>query len=125
MTTSDLPTQGDSDTSSSGAGASSDSAVERQRLQEEVARLQKEVQHFKEMAARAQADLQNARVRMEREAGDMRKFAAEALILRFLPLVDHMRRAKDHLPDDLKNHDWVKGILPVEQDFLRIFSDIG
>ena len=75
MTTSDLPTQGDSDTSSSGAGASSDSAVERQRLQEEVARLQKEVQHFKEMAARAQAELQNARVRMEREAGDMRKFS--------------------------------------------------
>ncbi len=35
---------------------------------------------LKEMAARAQADLQNAKDRMERDARDLRKFAVQSVI---------------------------------------------
>lgn len=80
---------------------------------------------LKEMAARAQADLQNAKDRMDRDARDLRKFAVQSVIEKLLPVVDHFRRAFGHLPEDLKSHDWVKGIEAVEQDMMRILRDTG
>lgn len=99
----------------------SDAADESAELQ---AALQ-ELETMKDMAARAQADLQNAKDRMERNIGDMRKFAIEGLLLKLLPVIDHFSRAKNHLPDELKNDEWVKGVLPIEQELLKIVSEMG
>ena len=48
---------------------------------------------LKELAARAQADLQNAKERMEREARDIRQFALESTINKLLPTIDNFTRA--------------------------------
>ncbi len=93
--------------------------------QKELERLQKEVQQFKELAARAQADLQNARARMGKEAEEMRVFASELLVRQLLPTIDNLRRACQHLPDDLSSHEWVKGVLSTEQELLRQLKSIG
>ncbi len=94
-------------------------------LQTEVAALKEQVRSLTELAARAQADLQNARGRLERDADELRKYAAESVLRKLLPTVDNFQRAFQHLPDDLKNHEWVKGITAVEQDLLRQLSDMG
>ncbi len=87
-------------------------------LAEQVARLT-------EMAARAQADLQNARIRMSKDAEDLRKFAAEEVMLRLLPIIDNFQRAFLHLPDDLKANEWVKGVAAIEQSLLKQVADLG
>lgn len=84
-----------------------------------------DVQQFKELAARAQADLQNARARMGKEAEEMRVFAAELLVRQLLPTVDNLRRACRHLPADLVSHEWAKGVLSTEQELLRQLKSIG
>lgn len=94
-------------------------------LRAEIEKLRAEVQTFKELAARAQADLQNARARMGKEAEEMRVFAAELLIRQLLPTIDSLRRACRHLPADLQSHEWVKGVLSTEQEFLRQLKSIG
>ncbi len=94
-------------------------------LRKEVERLQSEVQTFKELAARAQADLQNARARMGKEAEDMRVFASEILVRQLLPTVDNLRRACRHLPADLVSNEWVKGVLSTEQEMMRQLKSIG
>ena len=94
-------------------------------LQKEIERLRAEVQTFKELAARAQADLQNARARMGKEAEEIRTFAAELLVRQLLPTIDNFRRACQHLPVDLQSHEWVKGVLSTEQEFLRQLKSIG
>src|SRR3989338_4921559 len=94
-------------------------------LQQEIERLKGEVQTFKELAARAQADLQNARARMGKEAEEIRTFAAELLVRQLLPTIDNFRRACQHLPADLQSHEWVKGILSTEQELLRQFQQVG
>lgn len=99
----------------------SDSVV----LQREIERLQKEVQTFKELAARAQADLQNARVRMGKEAEEMRIFAAELLLRQLLPTVDSLRRACQHLPKEFSSHEWARGVLSIEKELLRQLKGIG
>jgi len=90
-----------------------------------IVALEQELAKFKELAARAQADLQNAKDRMQKEAADMRAFAAAGMVQQLLPVLDHFQRAFAHLPADLKDHEWVKGVQAMEQDLLRKLMDAG
>ncbi len=90
-------------------------------LLEQLKIAQQEAERMKDLAARAQADLQNGRARLEREAGDMRRYAAQDLLLKILPTLDNFRRAYQHLPEDLRSHEWIRGLEAVEQ---RLFQDL-
>ncbi len=85
----------------------------------------KELERMKDLAARAQADLQNARARMERDADQLRAFAGEQTIRRILPALDNFQRAFQHVPAELANHEWVKGVAAVEQALLSQLQDQG
>lgn len=90
-----------------------------------IAALQAEVAKLKDMAARAQADLQNAKARVERDAGELRKFASEAMIMRILPTLDNFQRAFQQVPEELQKHEWVKGVSAIEADLMKQMSDAG
>ncbi len=94
-------------------------------LRQEIDELKKQMIAFKEAASRAQAELQNAKLRMEREAVDLRKFASEMTLLRLLPTIDNFQRAFKHLPADLSSHEWVKGMQATEQELMRQLNDLG
>lgn len=84
-----------------------------------------ELNRLKEIAARAQADLQNAKDRLHREAEEFRRYAAEGVMRRVLPTIDNFQRAIQHVPGDLKDHEWVKGVVAMEQELLRGLQDAG
>ncbi|MAE68663.1 nucleotide exchange factor GrpE [bacterium] len=84
-----------------------------------------ELAKIKELAARAQADLQNAKARMEKEAQEIRSFAMQGLIEKLLPTIDNFQRAFDHLPEDLADHDWVKGLQATEQQLVSDLASVG
>ena len=94
-------------------------------LAAQVNDLQAKLKQMTDIAARAQADLQNAKLRMKKDGDDIRTFAAEAVLRNLLPTVDGFQRAFRHLPDDLKNNEWVKGVLAVEQELLRKIGEMG
>lgn len=94
-------------------------------LQAKIAELEAQMQTFKEAAARAQAELQNAKVRMEREASEIRKYASQATLMRLLSTIDNFQRAFKHLPADIASHEWVKGMAATEQEFVRQLKDLG
>ncbi|MBI3336008.1 nucleotide exchange factor GrpE [Candidatus Peregrinibacteria bacterium] len=87
--------------------------------------LEIELSRLKEMAARAQADLQNAKDRLQREAEEFRRYAAEGVMRRLLPTIDNFQRAIKHVPDDLKNNEWAKGVVAMEQELLRQLNEAG
>lgn len=87
--------------------------------------LQAELARMKDIAARAQADLQNAKARLEREAGELRAFATEGMIRRILPTLDNFQRAFQQVPHDIAGHEWVKGVTAIEQDLLRQVTEMG
>ena len=93
--------------------------------QPDIEKLLKELEQMKDLAARSQADLQNAKARMEKESADSRRFAEQNLIHRLLPTIDNFQRAFDHLPEDLKDHEWVKGLQVVEQAFVTEMQSVG
>lgn len=84
-----------------------------------------ELAKLKEMAARAQADLQNAKIRMEKEAQEIRSLAMLGLIEKLLPTIDNFQRAFDHLPEELQDNDWVKGLQATEQQLMSDLKSVG
>ncbi len=103
--------------------ASSDARIA--ELEARVTELTEQVAKLTDMAARSQADLQNAKQRMERDARDIRQFAAESVLTKLLPTIDNFQRAFLHLPEDLKNHEWVKGVAAIEQELIKQAGDMG
>lgn len=84
-----------------------------------------EIARLKDIAGRAQADLQNAKQRMDREAADLRSFASEGVIRRILPTLDNFQRAFASVPADIAGHEWVKGVTAIEHDLFKQVSELG
>jgi len=87
--------------------------------------LLKELDRYKEVASRAQAELLNAKSRMEKESNELRKFVAEAVMLKLLPTIDNLQRAVQHLPEELEDNEWVKGVVSVEQELMKQLEALG
>lgn len=94
-------------------------------LEAQVQELTAQVGKLTDLAARAQADLQNAKTRMQKDGDDLRRYAAESIIKRLLPVVDNFQRAFAHLPLELKDHEWVRGVFGIEQDLLKQLTELG
>jgi molecular chaperone GrpE len=108
---------------SAAAATTGDDAVAPPVQELEAARA--ELARLRDIAGRSQADLQNAKERLQREAADIRLFAAAGIVERLLPTVDNFRRAFKHLPAELADAEWVKGVQAVEQDLLRRLEEAG
>jgi len=80
---------------------------------------------MKELAGRAQADLQNAKDRMQKEGEELRKFALENTLLLLLPTIDNFQRAFEHLPKDLEGNEWVGGVVAIEKDLMGKLNALG
>lgn len=84
-----------------------------------------EAAKMKDLAARSQADLQNAKARVDRERSELAVFALEAMLKKLLPTIDSFQRAFQHLPEELKNHEWVKGVTAIEKQLLKELEGAG
>ncbi|MCF7845110.1 MAG: nucleotide exchange factor GrpE [Kiritimatiellales bacterium] len=87
--------------------------------------LAEELAKMKDLAGRAQADLQNAKERMQKEGEGLRKFALENTLLLLLPTIDNFQRAFEHLPEDLNGNEWVDGVVAIEKDLMGKLGALG
>ncbi len=71
----------------------------KKQIPEEIEELKKQIDEWKSKYLRALADYQNLDRRSREETNEVRKFAAEVILGRLLPVVDTIRKAKDHLKD--------------------------
>ncbi len=94
-------------------------------LHAKIAELEKEIARLKDIAGRAQADLQNAKARVERERGEIGRFAAEEIVRKLLPTLDNFQRAFQHVPKELQGNEWVSGVQVVEQELIRHMEAVG
>ena len=74
---------------------------------------------------RAKADFVNYKKDQEKYLKEFRKYASEDLIMKLLPTIDSFELATKHLPEDLKNSDWAKGIICIKSQFDNFLKDVG
>ncbi len=95
-------------------------------------KVSKEVENYKKQAEenllgwqRAQADMVNYKKEQEKNLIEFRKYANEDMIMNLLPTVDSFALATNYLPEDLKDSDWVKGILCIQGQFDGFLKEAG
>ncbi len=98
---------------------------EKKILTDRVEELTQQMQSFKEAASRAQAELQNAKIRMERELSSTRQYATQHVLLSLLPIIDNFSRATKHLPESLTSNEWAKGMLGIFSQLQKALTDAG
>lgn len=84
-----------------------------------------EVAELKAQLQRLAADYDNYRRRTEEERKQLIPLAQARTLLELTPVLDNFRRATEHLPADLKDNNWVTGILYVEKQLEQIFEQFG
>ena len=74
---------------------------------------------------RTQADFENFRKRTEQQKLDLLKYANEEMILEILPVLDNFRRSTEHIPNEIKDNNWVQGMKLVEKQLEDILVQSG
>ncbi|HAU40157.1 MAG: co-chaperone GrpE, molecular chaperone GrpE [Candidatus Peregrinibacteria bacterium GW2011_GWF2_43_17] len=91
----------------------------------ELEKLKAEHVALLETAKRTAADLQNYKRRIEEERSDLKIYANTELLRAVFPVIDNLKRAFDHLPADIQDHEWVKGISSIEKQLLETLTSLG
>jgi len=100
--------------------------IEKSKLSEkEISDLKTKCQELESGWRRTQADFENYRKRTEYLKKQWIEEANLELIVKILPVVDNFERANQYIPDNLKGHDWIKGIGLIEKHLSDILVQIG
>ncbi len=95
-------------------------ALEKQNivLKERNEKVEKDVKEIKERYIRTLADIENLRKRTKKEVEDMKKYAVTSILKDFLPVVDNLKRAIEHVSEEEKNDNpLVEGVVLVYKQF--------
>jgi len=84
---------------------------------EDIEKIKKERDEYKNMYLRALADYRNLEKRMIDERTELIKRADASLILKLLPFLDHLQKAEAFVKDD--------GLKIVKDDFVKILKELG
>ncbi|MFA6897279.1 MAG: nucleotide exchange factor GrpE [Patescibacteria group bacterium] len=74
---------------------------------------------------RAKADFVNYKKDQEKMFSDFRRYANEDMIIALLPTVDSFALATKHLPEELKDSDWAKGVICIKGMFENFLKETG
>ncbi|HEV7666341.1 MAG TPA: nucleotide exchange factor GrpE [Chloroflexota bacterium] len=74
---------------------------------------------------RERADFLNYKHRVDRERADERERARHDTLRELLPIIDDLDRALSQMPDDLRGHPWVEGVVLAHQRFLDGLRRLG
>ena len=84
---------------------------------EDIEKIKKERDEYKNSYLRALADYRNLEKRMIDERTELIKRADASLILKLLPFLDHLQKAEAFVKDD--------GLKIVKDDFVKILKELG
>lgn len=74
---------------------------------------------------RERADAENLRRRHEEEILGLRNMVKANLVQELLPVIDNFERALKHVPKDIKNNDFVKGVNAIVKQFESTLQGMG
>lgn len=89
-----------------------------QELQAQVAALTEALQHER-------ADSANIRRRHDEQIAGLKNITKATVVRELLPVIDNFERALKHVPEDIKDTDYVKGVQNIVKQFEKVLSDMG
>jgi molecular chaperone GrpE len=86
---------------------------------------QQQIHELTEALQRERADAMNLRRRHEADIAGMKTHIKAGVVRDLLPVIDNFERALKHVPEELQNNDYVKGVQGVVKQFEKTLADIG
>jgi len=84
-----------------------------------------QVAQLTEALQRERADAVNLRRRHEEEMTNLRTRVKATVVKDLLPIIDNFERALKHVPEDLTDNDYIKGVQGVVKQFEKTLADLG
>jgi len=91
----------------------------------DVTALEQQIGELTEALQRERADAVNLRRRHDEQIASLRTSSKANVIRDLLPVIDNFERALKHVPKELENNDYVKGVQGVVKQFEKTLADIG
>lgn len=95
--------------------------AESQKLKE----LEKQVADLTDALQRERADVMNVRRQHEEQIARLKELVKTDVVRTLLPVVDNFERALKHVPKDLKDNDYVKGVQAIVKQFEKTLEQMG
>ncbi len=83
------------------------------------------IEELTDALQRERADAENIRRRHNAEIANLRGRVKASVIHELLPVIDNFERALKHVPADLKDNDYIKGVQGVVKQFEKTLADMG
>lgn len=87
--------------------------------------LETKISELTEALMRERADATNLRRRHEEEISVLRTRIKAVVVSDLLPVIDNFERALKHVPKDLEENDYIKGVQAVVKQFESTLSGMG
>jgi len=85
----------------------------------------KQVAELTEALQRERADAVNLRRRHEEDLASLKTRVKANVVRELLPVIDNFERALKHVPEDLADNDYVKGVQGVVKQFEKTLAEVG
>jgi molecular chaperone GrpE len=74
---------------------------------------------------RTRADFENYRKNSEAAAARKADATKNTTLMKIIPIIDDIERATAHLPAELADNDWTKGVIALREKLLKDLSELG
>jgi molecular chaperone GrpE len=102
-----------------------DSTAKQSKSAANLELLQQQVEELTAAMQRERADAINMRRRHEEQVASLKNTVKANVIRELLPIVDNFERALKHVPVDLADNDYIKGVQSVVKQFEKTLKDLG
>lgn len=87
--------------------------------------LEQQVGELTQDLQRIRADFENYRKRVDEEKTRAREAGATSIVLKVLPLVDTIERGIAHVPEELKDNSWAKGVQATGKKLEKVLQEMS
>ena len=91
----------------------------------QVAGFELKIQELTEALQRERADATNIRRRHDEQIGTLKNMVKANVVRDLLPVIDNFERALKHVPKDLENNEYVKGVNAIVKQFEETLKSMG
>lgn len=87
--------------------------------------LESQLQELTEALKRERADSENLRRQYEQQIVELRSLVKANVVQELLPVIDNFERALKHIPKDLADNDYIKGVNGIVKQFEQTLQNMG
>ena len=102
-----------------------DKSNEEEELRKNLEVCEKAKNELIELSQRLKADFINYKKDQDKTMALAHQYASEALLLMFLPILDSLEKAMEHMPPELEQNQWAQGIKNIKNQISGTLKNIG